>query len=164
MIGRIDSIDSIDSIGAAVGALTAQIETEIAPFQAAVDRLDTIPGVNARLAQVIIAETGGDMSRFPTAGQLASWAGMCPGNNESAGKHHSGKTRKGDPWLRGALGEAASAAARTKAPTRPPGTDAWPVAAAPNGPSSPLATACWSPSGTSSPTMSTTPTWAPTTS
>jgi transposase len=108
MIGRIDTID------AAVAALTAQIEVEIVPFQAAVDRLDTIPGVNARLAQVIIAEIGADMSRFPTAAQLASWAGMCPGNNESAGKHHSGKTRKGDPWLRGALGEAASAAARTR--------------------------------------------------
>jgi transposase len=108
MIGRIDGID------AAVDALTVQIESQIAPFQAAVDRLDTIPGVNARLAQIIIAEIGADMSRFPTAAQLASWAGMCPGNNESAGKHHSGKTRKGDPWLRGALGEAAGAAARTK--------------------------------------------------
>jgi transposase len=108
MIGRIDSIDTT------VRALTGQIESQIAPFQAAVDRLDTIPGINARLAQIIIAETGADMSRFPTAAHLASWAGMCPGNNESAGKHHSGKTRKGDPWLRGALGEAASAAARTK--------------------------------------------------
>jgi transposase len=107
-------IDRIDSLDAAVGALTGQIEIEITPFQAAVDRLDTIPGINARLAQIIIAETGSDMTRFPTAAHLASWAGMCPGNNESAGKHHSGKTRKGDPWLRGALGEAASAAARTK--------------------------------------------------
>jgi transposase len=54
------------------------------------------------------------MSRFPTAGHLASWAGVCPGNNESAGKHYSGRTRKGDTWLRGALGEAAAAGSSTK--------------------------------------------------
>lgn len=108
MLARIDAID------ATVATVNTQIETEMIPYAAAADRLDTIPGVNARIAQIIIAETGADMSRFPTAAQLASWAGMCPGNNESAGKHHSGKTRKGDPWLRGALGEAASAAARTK--------------------------------------------------
>jgi hypothetical protein len=63
---------------------------------------------------MIIAETGGDMSRFATANHLASWAGMCPGNNESAGKQHSGRTRPGDRWLRAALGEAAIAVTRTK--------------------------------------------------
>jgi hypothetical protein len=63
---------------------------------------------------VLIAELGVDMSRFPTPGHLASWAGMCPGNNESAGKHHSGRTRKGDPWLRGVLGEIAATAARNR--------------------------------------------------
>lgn len=69
--------------------------------------------MSTRIAQVLVAETGADMSRFATAAHLASWAGMCPGNHESAGKHHGGTTRKGDSWLRGALGEAASAASRT---------------------------------------------------
>jgi transposase len=76
--------------------------------------LTSIPGIGIRHAQVILAEIGTDMTRFPTAGHLASWAGMCPGNHESAGKHYGGTTRKGDSWLRGALGEAAAAAARTK--------------------------------------------------
>ena len=73
-----------------------------------------IPGVSFRTAQVILAEIGTDMSRFPTAGHLASWAGMCPGNNESAGKHRSGKTRHGSKWLRIALFEAGQAAGRSK--------------------------------------------------
>jgi transposase len=72
------------------------------------------PGVSEHVAEVIIAETGGDMSRFATPQRLASWAGMCPGNNESAGKHFSGRTRKGNRGLRGALGEAATAASRSK--------------------------------------------------
>jgi len=108
MLSRIDSLD------ATIGAVTAQIEAEIAPFQAIADRLDTIPGVNQRTAQVILAEIGADMAQFPTPARLASWAGMCPGNNESAGKHFSGRARKGDRWLRAALGEAAAAAAGTR--------------------------------------------------
>jgi hypothetical protein len=72
------------------------------------------PGVDRRTAEVIVAEIGTDMTRFATAGHLASWAGLCPGNNESAGKHYSGKTRKGSKWLRAALVQAANAAARTK--------------------------------------------------
>ena len=78
------------------------------------DRLATIPGVGQTVAEVIVAETGADMSRFRTPGHLASWAGVCPGHHESAGKHKSGKTRHGDRWLSGALGTAAMAAARTK--------------------------------------------------
>ena len=74
-------------------------------------RLDAIPGINERTAEVVIAEVGVDMSPFPSDRHLASWAGMCPGNNESAGKHKTGKTRKGNRWLRI---EAASAAIRTK--------------------------------------------------
>jgi transposase len=107
-------LDRVDGLDATIDTMTAQIEAEIAPFQAIVDRLDTIPGVNQRVAQVILAEVGADMSRFPTAGHLASWAGMCPGNNESAGRHFSGRTRKGDSWLRAALGEAAAASAGAK--------------------------------------------------
>jgi hypothetical protein len=108
MLARIDALD------ASVDDVTARIEIEIAPLQPIVDRLDTIPGVNVRVAQTIVAEIGVDMSRFPSAAHLASWAGLCPGNNESAGKHFSGRARKGDTWLRAALGEAAVAASRSK--------------------------------------------------
>jgi transposase len=102
------------TLTATISELTGEIQTEMEPFQPIRKRLKTIPGVSDRLAENLTAETGGDMSRFPTPQQLASWAGMCPGNNESAGRHFSGRTRKGDRWLRGALGEAAAAAARTK--------------------------------------------------
>ncbi len=86
----------------------------IAPFAEARDRLDTITGVGKRAAEVIIAEIGVDMSRFPTAAHLASWAGMCPGNNITGGKRRSGKTNKGDPWLGEALNQCAWSAARTR--------------------------------------------------
>ena len=108
MLARIDALD------ATIATVSGQVEAQVRPLQHVVDRLDTIPGVNQRAAQTILAEIGADMSRFPTAGHLASWAGVCPGNNESAGKHHSGRTRKGDTWLRAALGEAAAAAANSK--------------------------------------------------
>ena len=88
-------------------------EKVISPFSEQVALLDTIPGVNRRTAETLIAEIGADMGRFPTHRHLASWAGMCPGNNESAGKHRSGRTRKGSKWLRHALVESA-AAARTR--------------------------------------------------
>jgi transposase len=108
MLARIDQADAtIDALGVRIGEL-------LDPFEAAVSLLVTIPGVSQRTAQVIIAEIGADMSRFPDAGHLASWAGMCPGNNESAGKHRSGRTRHGSKWLRKALIEAAHAASRTK--------------------------------------------------
>lgn len=104
----------IDAVEADITALDEAIDTAIEPFRRARQRLATIPGVGPRAAEVIIAEIGADMARFRTAADLASWAGMCPGNNESAGKHFTGKTRKGDSWLRGCLGECAAAAARTK--------------------------------------------------
>jgi hypothetical protein len=93
---------------------TEAIGEQIAPFEKAVELLCTIPGVQRRTAEVIIAEIGVDMSIFPTDKQLASWAGMCPGNDQSAGRRRSGKTRKGSKWLDWALEEAAMAAIRTK--------------------------------------------------
>jgi transposase len=107
-------LDQIDHIGAAIERLDAQIDTAMEPFRHLQQRLVTIPGVARRASEVIIAETGGDMTRFPSPAHLASWAGLCPGNNESAGKRHSGHTRPGDHWLAGTLCECASAAARTK--------------------------------------------------
>jgi transposase len=104
----------IDYLDAAIAELSTAIEEQIAPFAKTVDLLCTIPGVQQRTAEVIIAETGGDMNAFPTAKHLASWAGICPGNDESAGKRRSGKTRKGSKWLRANLTEAAKAASRTK--------------------------------------------------
>lgn len=98
--------------------MIAQIEEEVdrrtVPFAEPARRLQSIPGIGKRTAEVIIAEIGVDMSRFPTAGHLASWAGLCPGNHESAGKRRSGKARKGNAALRTALCEAAWSAARTR--------------------------------------------------
>lgn len=107
-------LDRIDAIERDITALTGRIEQEIAPFRDHVKRLCTIPGVDERVAQVIIAETGGDMTRFPTAGHLASWAGVCPGNNQSGRRRKSGKTTHGDPWLKDGLGVAAMSALNTK--------------------------------------------------
>jgi transposase len=84
------------------------------PYQQAVHLLDTLPGVNQRIAQILIAEIGVDMRRFPSAAHLASWVGLCPGNHQSAGKQLRGTTRKGNRWLRQALIEAAQGAMRTK--------------------------------------------------
>ncbi len=103
----------VDFLDESVATLSARVEEVIAPFSQQVALLTTIPGVGQRTAEAIIAEIGVDMTRFPTAAHLASWAGMCPGNNESAGKRKTGRTRKGDPWLRKALTEAAKAAARS---------------------------------------------------
>ena len=94
--------------------VSAEIAERLRPCEAELERLATIPGVGRRTAELLVAEIGTDMRRFPTPGHLASWAGMCPGNNESAGKRRNGKTRKGSPWLRAALIEAARAAGRTK--------------------------------------------------
>ena len=104
----------IDFLDASLERLSAEIAERVRPFDAARERLQTIPGVGRRTAEVLVAEIGTDLTRFPSAGHLASWAGLCPGNDESAGKRRSGRTRQGSPWLRTALVEAAQAAARTK--------------------------------------------------
>ena len=113
-------IAHIDTLDHAILMLDEKIEQLLAPHQRIVELLCTIPGVALRAAQVLIAECGLDMTRFPTAGHLASWAGICPGHNESAGRRRSGRTRPGPKWLSDTLTEAAKAAARTKAPTSPP--------------------------------------------
>lgn len=107
-------LDLIDQHSHAIEELTTRIEVMIEPFRGARDLIITIPGISVLVADVIIAETGADMSRFPTAGHLASWAGTCPGSNESAGRIKSTKTRPGNPYLKGALGIAAMSAARSQ--------------------------------------------------
>jgi len=102
-------LDLIDRHTDALDQLTARIEVMMEPFQGFRDLICTIPGIGVATADVIVAETGADMSRFPTAKHLASWAGTTPGNNESAGKVKSSRTRPGNPYLQGALGAAAMA-------------------------------------------------------
>jgi transposase len=104
----------IDHLSAAIERLDQEVERELTPFVEQLHRLCTMPGIGQRTAEVVIAEIGVDMSRFPTAGHLASWAGLCPGHHESAGKQRSGKARKGDATLRTALCEAAWSAAKTR--------------------------------------------------
>jgi len=104
----------IDFLDEQITRLDAEVAERTRPFEAQITRLDTIPGVSTRIAEILVAEIGTALDRFPTPGHLASWAGMCPGNHESAGKRHSGKTRKGNPALRRALVQAAHAAGRTK--------------------------------------------------
>jgi transposase len=107
-------LDLIDRHTAAITTLTTRIEVMIEPFQGFRDLIATIPGISTLTADVIIAETGADMSRFPTAGHLASWAGTTPGHHESAGKVKSSKTRPGNPYLQGALGAAAMACSQNQ--------------------------------------------------
>jgi transposase len=111
LIGAI--LAHLDFLDEQVASLSDAIEEQIAPFTAARELLQSIPGVGQRTAEVIIAEIGTDMTAFPTAGHLASWAGQCPGNDQSAGKRRSGRTRKGSKHLNIALKDAAMAAIRT---------------------------------------------------
>ena len=109
-------LEHIDELNAKLEQLETQIDQHIAPFDQAdlVDRLCTIPGVGHRIAHLIIAELGTDMSRFPNANHAASWAGLAPGKNQSAGRNRSSKTSNGDPYLKTALVEAAHAAGKSK--------------------------------------------------
>ncbi len=109
-----EQLAHVDQLDETIGRLDAEIRERMRPFEGIIARLDAIPGVGRRIAEVIIAEVGTDLSRFLTAAHLASWAGMCPGNKESAGKRRSGKTRKGNSALRVALIEASHAAGHTK--------------------------------------------------
>jgi transposase len=104
----------IDSLDQTIAAVSAEVAERLRPFEDLIARLDAIPGVGRMTAEVVLAEVGTDVKRFPTAGQLVSWAGMCPGQHESAGKQRSGKTRKGNKALASALVEAAHAAGHTK--------------------------------------------------
>ena len=109
-------LEHIDELNRKIEALSEEIERLLTPFDPsnARDRLTTIPGVSHRIAEVILAELGTDMSRFPTAAHAASWAGLAPGKNESAGKNRSGKTTQGNKYLKSALTQAAHAAGRSK--------------------------------------------------
>lgn len=104
----------LEHLEATLAELDAEVARRLAPFEADLARLQTIDGVARRTAEVLVAEIGTDMSRFPTEKHLASWAGMCPGQNESAGKRRSSQTRKGSKWLRMALVEAAHAVKRQR--------------------------------------------------
>lgn len=108
MLSKVEFLEDL------IAQLTEAIDERLAPFAAPLARLDTIPGVDRRTATTILVETGGDMNRFPTAGHLTSWATVCPGQNESAGKRRSGRTRHGNRYLKTALIEAALAAHRAR--------------------------------------------------
>jgi transposase len=108
-------LKQIDAINAAIDEIEQEVDAHIEPFRTAIQLLITIPGVSDLSAGVILAEIGHDMDRFPTAGHLISWAGLCPRNDESAGKRRSNRMRKGAPWLKTALVQCARAAARKKA-------------------------------------------------
>lgn len=112
LVGEI--LAKLDYLEEAIGRLSQEIERVIAPFADQVALLDTIPGVDRRMAEALIAEVGVDMSRFASSARLASWAGLCPGQHESAGRRRRGTTRKGSKWLRLYLTQAAKAASRTK--------------------------------------------------
>ncbi len=108
-------LQHIDAIDAAITQIDQEVDGKVEPFRAAIALLTTIPGVSVLSAEIILAEIGCDMSRFPTAGHLISWAGLCPKNDESAGKRRSTRMRKGAPWLKTTLVQCAWAASRRKA-------------------------------------------------
>jgi transposase len=108
------SLAKLDYLEELIDSCSTRIDALLRPFQATLDRLVTIPGLKQRTAEVVVAETGADMARFPTAAHLCSWAALCPGQDESAGKRRSGHTRHGNRYLRTALIECALAASRAK--------------------------------------------------
>lgn len=109
-----ETLNHIDELNARIASLGQRIQELVAPDEAIITRLMAIPGVGRRTAEILLAEIGHDVEHFPSAKHLASWACLCPGNNLSANKRRSGKTRKGQKWLNAALVEAAWAASHTK--------------------------------------------------
>jgi transposase len=107
-------LDQVNALDGAIQDVEARTEKCLEPFRRVIEHLDTIPGVSEVTAAVIVAEIGVDMSRFPSAEALVSWAGLCPGENESAGKHRSRKLKKGAQWLKTTLVQAATAAVKKK--------------------------------------------------
>jgi transposase len=107
-------LGQVDHLSGAIDELSAEIGRRLEPYGAALDLLCSIAGVRRRVAEVVLAEIGADMGRFADARQLCSWAALCPGNHESAGKRRSGRLRHGNRWLRGALLQAAWAAIKVK--------------------------------------------------
>ena len=112
MLGEL--LDHLEYLESRIEEFSRRIEEVSRPFAPAIAKVATLPGFDQRSAQNVVAEIGADMDIFPSAQHLASWAGVCPGNNESAGKRKSGKTTKGNRWLRSALSQSAWAAARKK--------------------------------------------------
>lgn len=107
-------LEHIDALDRAIANIDKQVEGQIEPFRVAIELLSTIPGISRLSAQVIVSEIGIDMSRFETAGHLLCWAGLCPKNDESAGKRRSNRMKKGAPWMKTTLIQCAWAATRTK--------------------------------------------------
>jgi len=107
-------LDHLDAVDAAIARIDKEVDGQIEPFRTAVERLSSIPGVSSLSAEVIVSEVGLDMSRFPTIGHFISWAGLCPKNDQSAGKRRSTRMRKGAPWLKTILIQCAWAATRVK--------------------------------------------------
>lgn len=108
------SLQMIASYDQTIKRLDLEIEQKMEPYRKESERIQTIPGVKKKTAEAIVAEIGVDMSRFPSDAHLSSWAGVSPGNNESAGKRYSGRSTPGNKWLKGSLTEAAWAASKTK--------------------------------------------------
>lgn len=107
-------LNHVETLDKTIASIDTEVGSNLEPFRYAVELLKTIPGVNDLSAQVIVSEIGLDMSRFPTAGHLISWAGLCPRNDESAGKRRSTRIRKGAPWLKTVLVQCAWGATHTK--------------------------------------------------
>lgn len=107
-------LDHLNALDEAIASIDREVSANVEPFRAAIEILSTIPGLSRLTAQVVVAEIGIDMTRFPSAANLISWAGLCPKNDESAGKRRSTRMKKGAPWLKTTLIQAAWAAARTK--------------------------------------------------